>query len=372
MNHQVFLKGIKMNKKSIFKNLLAGIFAVFSVSAASAISGVNQIVPDNPGQFVYYKDSTFTRESYIGVVYYDDSTYGFRYFAPAVNDKKNSKPAMEMQVFITIDPSKDFLEFTGERVEPYPRSQEETDLINYIHDFAYEMFPRRKKIENLNSVTTVRQDYMQFGGEVNLQYNPIVPVFNLEKISTLDGTVVLKLVTAGQITSSDDTTFSGFKGIPSKITDSSHKFKAGKRIAENKISIENSDSSSTEFMIDAQWEQKTSVVWSLENCAVISNVAMNFKETPENLTLLRRIVLGAQNSYPLWELMKIDDSDKSNISVNQVFYNSESESFTYDFKKISELNEKSKNLFSMTVYAGAYSSAKQYFDKILSSFKIVK
>ena len=95
--------------------------------SAFALPGVKSFIPDVPGQFVYYKDMSFSRESYIGVIYYDDTTYGFRYIAPAVSDKKNPLPKREMQVYITINPEKNKLEFIGEKVEPLPRSQEETD-----------------------------------------------------------------------------------------------------------------------------------------------------------------------------------------------------------------------------------------------------
>lgn len=338
--------------------------------SAFALPGVNSFIPDLPGQFVYYKDSSFNRESYIGVVYYDDSTYGFRYIAPQVADKKNPKPKLEMQVFVTIDPNKTKLEFTGERVEPFPRSQEETDIINYIHDFAYEMTAKRQSIDELKEIIVDRQDWAQFGGEVDLEYDPLVPIFNLRKIVALDKKIILDVVTAGRLLSSDDTTFVDFQGFPKKIVDKNHSFKSIK-VKPEPVVLKNEGYADQSFDLDVQWTQKSPAIWALGNSAIITNTSLSFPNNfsaYESLYLLRSLLLGADHSYPDWTTQKLD-FENSEISIKQTFYDSESSSFKYDFKKVKSIGKGAKSIFGMTVFAGSYTPNKKYFDSIFNSYK---
>ena len=337
---------------------------------AFALPGVTQFVPDSPGQFVYYRDHTFSRESYIGVIYYDDATYGFRYIAPPVADKKAPLPALEMQVYITIDPERQNLEFTGEKVEPLPRSQQETDIINYIHDFAYEMTARRQLVEALEEKIYDHQDYEQFGGEVDLEYDPIVPVFNLRKITNAENKTVLAVVTAGRLISSDDTSFTDFAGIPTKVADKARAFKSKKSARATPVSLESEGYATQTFTLDEQWEQRSPAVWTLGDAAMVTTTALNFPHNfsaVESLYFLRTLLLGGDNSYPDWSTQKIEFVD-SEIVLRQTFYDSENGSFKYDFKRITSLGKSAKAIFALTVFAGAYAPNRKYFDGIFSSY----
>ena len=338
--------------------------------SAFALPGVKSFIPDVPGQFVYYKDMSFSRESYIGVIYYDDTTYGFRYIAPAVSDKKNPLPKREMQVYITINPEKNKLEFIGEKVEPLPRSQEETDIINYIHDFAYEMTERRQQIESLEEKIFDHQDYAQFGGEVDLEYDPLVPIFNLRKIVNAENKTVLTIITAGRLVSQDDTSFTDFEGIPVKVTDKSHSFK-NKKSKSVPVTLESEGYATQVFNLDAQWQQQSPAVWTLGNIAMVTTTALNFPDNfsaHESMYLLRTLLLGGDDSFPDWSTQKIEFVD-SEILLRQTFYDSSNESFKYDFKRIKSLGRSAKAVFSLTTFAGCYTPNKRYFDGIFNSYK---
>ena len=116
------------------------LFSIFilSISASFALPHVNSSVPDFSGQYVYYKDTSFERESYIGIVYYDESTYGLRYYAPATGKGSKFQPEKNIHILFTIDPDMENLELTGERILT-SITPDDTDLVNYIHDFFYEM-----------------------------------------------------------------------------------------------------------------------------------------------------------------------------------------------------------------------------------------
>ena len=67
------------------KKFILTFFMIFSLNCLFALPGVQQLLPDQSGQFVYYRDSSFDRESYVGIIYFDEATYGLRYFAPATD-----------------------------------------------------------------------------------------------------------------------------------------------------------------------------------------------------------------------------------------------------------------------------------------------
>ena len=174
------------------KKLLLAICSIFvMVLNANAIPGVNPFIKNQSGMYVYYRDYSFNRESYLGFLIYDEGTYAARYFAPG-SDKD---PPKEIEILFTIDPKKDYVDLTGERFLT-PIVQEDTDVINYIHDMIYEFASRRKKAGDISpdaeknpganlilkkspsymeSGFISKEDFNQFGGEVFVYYDYTIP-----------------------------------------------------------------------------------------------------------------------------------------------------------------------------------------------------
>ena len=349
------------------KKFITSLFLLFSSITIFALPGVKQMIPDQSGQFVYYRDSSFERESYVGIIYFDEATYGLRYYAPA-NDKQAE---VKLQFYLTLDTekaaSKGIIEFTGETPpDPFPKSQDETDIVNYLHDIAYEMFPKRIFLGELKEKTSSDETYSQFGGRVSMEYDPIIPVLNLDRIVTSDGKIAFYAVTGGKLTDSSDTSFSDFKGIPAKVTyGSSSKIKKGKA---SDMQIENEGLKSQSFKIDSNWEQKSAASWMLGSSAAITSAALPISDAQKG-NLIRMLILGRDHSYSDWSKMKISDKN-GKIELDQVFYDSSSKSFKYDKKRIENLGEGTKSIFSLTMDAGAYNKNKKYFDKIISSYEV--
>ena len=113
-------------KKSFLSILFA--FTFFSVFA---VPGVKQFIPDASGEYVYYKDSTFKRESYIGILVYDDANYKIRYFAPT--DEASKLPEKEMSILVSVNKDSAFWDMTGEYImtQVLPGT-EDADLIKKI------------------------------------------------------------------------------------------------------------------------------------------------------------------------------------------------------------------------------------------------
>ena len=61
--------------KKIFLSITTFLLAL----SLFALPGITSKINDQSGQFVYYKDSSFARESYFGILIYDEGTYGVRY-----------------------------------------------------------------------------------------------------------------------------------------------------------------------------------------------------------------------------------------------------------------------------------------------------
>lgn len=358
---------------TLLKRFFFVLTALFSLQNLVALPGITPEIPDISGQYVYYQDNSFERKSFIGIIYYDDKTYALRYFAPETGKNENYKPEKDVCVFFTLDPNESTVKLTGERIVT-TITPDDTVLINYIHDFLYEMTSRRQKTGYFTGETNVLQDYEQFGGKVNLYYNSLIPIFNLEKIVSVDKKPILFIVTAGQVISSEDESFMSFRGIPEKTTARKHSFTPSKKMKQQDFSYQASEHSEPlQFKLDSGWTQSADNFFSLKNTAIftvneISLSAQNISPKAFQNFLVRRFVLGTDKAYPDWTKIKITKA-KDGIFIQQTFFNAESENFTCDFKFLKNMSDSTAGVFSMTVYADAYNANKNYFDSIVHAFQ---
>ncbi|MBQ9280667.1 MAG: hypothetical protein IJ207_00510 [Treponema sp.] len=350
------------------KSLIVFSFSIFHFSFFHALPAVTPSVPDFSGQYVYYRDTSFERESYIGIVYYDETTYGFRYYAPAVLAKITPLPEKNIHILFTVDSKKESLELTGERILSTIQP-DDTDLINYIHDFFYEMTKRRQNAGEITSPKTDYQDYAQFGGNVTLYYNPLIPIFNLEKIVSVDKKTVLQIVSAGQLVSQNDQSFAKFTGFDENFKDKNHKFKKDKKAKALEVNYKATENS-TEFKakLDSSWVPVAENLYTLGNVAVLTVNEVSASSENQTDVLKRRLLLGNEFVYPNWQNQKIEVKANGTL-FTQVSYHAESDTYTYDFKFLREIDPKTVGLYTLTVYAGAYEPNKKYFNEILASFE---
>lgn len=346
--------------------LLVSIF-LFQLSASFALPAVKTEVPDFSGQYVFYRDTSFERESYIGIVYYDESTYGLRYYAPASGNGSKFKPEKNIHILFTIDPDMENLELTGERILT-SITPEDTDLVNYIHDFFYEMTKRRQNAGEVSEKKSEYQNYEQFGGNVRIYFDPLVPVFNVERIDTVDKKTVLQIVTAGQLVSSEDQSFAKFTGFAEKFKDTKHKFKKDKKSRPLEVSYKaNENSNPLKAQLDSSWNSAAENFYTLNNVAVFTVNEVSSPLENQFDVLKRRLLLGTELVHPNWTSQKIEEMEKGTL-FTQVSYHAESDSYTCDFKFLREIDSKTAGLYTLTVFAGAYTGNKKYFDAIVKSF----
>ncbi len=352
-------------KKHIF------LLAIFSFSlSVFALPGVKSFLPDMSGQYVYYKDSTFERESYTGFLYYDEGTYAIRYYAPMVKDKKKPLAEKDIRILFTVDAAQDHVELTGERIISTV-TPEDTDLINYIHDILYELTSRRQKVSYFTDKTASRQEYEQFGGKVTMIFDVLIPIFNLKSISTMDGKPAFTLVTAGQLASSEDNSFFDFKGFPVTLVDKHHAFKK-KKSTKADFTYQTDTGVSQQIQLDSQWKQSMDNLWLLENSAILAmDVIPAPKESADTYLplLTRRMMLGTEQSYPVLAWLSITTENKK-TTISNLHYKPSTESVTQDFKILTTLKNGNLAFFTLTIFNEAYTKNRAYFQKIIDSYTI--
>lgn len=366
-----------MKKKILFLSILISSFLSVSVFA---LPGFVPVVHDIPGEYVYYRDLSFENESYVGFLTYDEKTYSARYFSPA--KPKQNFPEKDIQIFFTINPKSDHLELTGEKVLGIQFLGEDgLQIVNYLHDLLYEFNSRRIKnsvvealetteneqISNVNKTTS--EDFAQFGGSVQIEWNAIIPLFNLESIySENDAKKMFYVSTIGRINSTEDKSFENFKGFPSDFKEKKHKSKISRKTGTEKVEL-----NGFVFSVYSDWERHAENMFTLGDFAVLfetpafENSASENKVPEKNLDFIkRRFLLSSGQNYIDFANLKFADN-----AFSADYYNFETGNVTKSFKKFLE-NEKSGSYeyFSLSVFRDVYEKNKNYFDKIAESFEI--
>lgn len=352
------------------KNRIALFLELFLLaSAAFSLPGIKQQISDTSGEYVYYKDSTFQRESYIGFVYYDDETYAARYYAPSQKDSDKSLTEKDITIYFTIDPSKDFLELTGESIANM-KDAEDIDIVNYIHDLLYEFTAQRQKIsfaENAKKesfTSTGKAEILQLGGEVTIKYNSLVPLFNIESIKDSKNKVIFQIQTTGSLSSSQDKSFASFKGLQKNSTESKREFSLKKS---KKVSVEFEGNKIT---LDENWERKMDNLWVLGNEAVlmVTNIPLPENSLYTVQSFARRILQSKNDSLISWEDVKI--SSKGNTTtIESLTLNSTNPDVVKEITIITDKNGESISYFLLTVFNSTFSSNEKYFYSIAESYK---
>ena len=359
-------------------------------SSLFSLPGFNPYIKDIPGEYVYYQDKTFSRESYVGFLTYDEKTYEARYFAPK-NDKAKL-PEKEVKVYFTLNPSADHVELTGEHISS-GITQDDTEIVNYIHDMIYELTARRIKageivpgqntVEGLDFLHTgirIDEDFPQFGGDVSIIYDFLVPLFNIKLIESNSAEAQFFVVTAGRVTSADDTAFDSFKGFPQKYSDKSHKFKKNKKAESKVFAMEDGQS----VTLDTNWTQSMENLWLLGDAALISmgtipeNALVKVENSPEvSPFILRQLLLSNSTSYVDWKKIFIenyaqyvrnDDLNSSSYTVKTMIYQPSTMNLTKNIKIISK-KENGYCFFTITAFDNVYRKNEKYFNDILKSYK---
>lgn len=347
----------------MLKKLLAVIAATFISFTLYALPGISQYIQDRDGEFVYYRDMTFNRESYIGILTYDNSTYAIRYYAPACKDEEEK----DLTIYFTMDPLKKYVEMTGEKIvgKDYMK---EADTINYMHNIIYEFTKNRQNAMIVNEKCSLNADYLEFGGNVTINFDPIIPLFNIENICNLKGKKIFYLVTMGQLFSSEDTSFVDFKGIQETKFTKKVKISKGKKINFINTLEEGSD---LVFGVELNdnWTKAADNVYLMGDMA---SASINFIKLPGSdffNSTLRLILLGTDHQYPLSDKSLIKTSQQgswTNYQITQPFQElNRNKTTIFNIYRYSDIEFV---IFTLNIYSDVYYKNEKYFNKIAESF----
>ncbi len=363
---------------------------------AFGLPGVKPYIADASGEYVYYRDETFRRKSYFGVLFYDEQTYAARYFAPA--DKKASLPAKNVEIYVTVNPDSAHFEMTGEKINAGPE-REDADIVNYLHDMLREFAKRRVRAGDiapermhaqaqasgghaigiaggfLDGGIKIDEDFAQFGGNVSVYYDYLVPIFNIKSIKDAAGKPLLYAVTAGKLLSEQDSSFAAFEGFPEKYADNRHRFK--KDAAAVRKAEEYTVQDAQTVTLDANWTRSMENLWLCKDAAVLSlgtfSVAAPDRSAAADFppTLMRQLLLSADGTYLNWADTKIRFSE-AECSVESIMTLPSAGNVTKSFKTLTRKDGGAFYVFSMNVFYSLYEKNKSYFDGIKNSYRVKK
>lgn len=370
-------------KKKIFSSF---IFVVIISNFIFALPGFKPYLKDVSGDFVFYKDYTFKRESYVGFLMYDEGTYCARYFAP----KNEEKPAKEVKILFTVNTDKDFMELTGEKIIS-GRQADDTEVINYLHDMIYELNARRIKVGSVapkdvdfsdDDVPFLRQgkivadEFMQFGGDVKVVYDYVVPLFNVKAVYDYSGDAKFEVATIGRLTSSDDNSFDDFAGFAELENfgkDAKKKSVAAKKIKVSKKDVViNKTEDGQVIALDSGWSRSMDNLWMRGNDAVISAIKVSKDFGAENELqadlgfILKQFLINASGVYRDWKSLFVDFDDED-IKFQSLVY--QPGKVTRNFIIIESEDESDDcAIMTLSVFENVYKKNSKYFNEILDSY----
>lgn len=352
-----------MRKITIF-----AVAAFFALTPLAAMPGFQSFLPDISGEYVYYKDNTFIRESYVGLLYYDAGTVQIRYYAP--QDSENFLPEKDIAILITVNPDSPHWDMTGERIiSAIMPGTEDMDIVNYLHDFLYEFSARRIKAGEITEKSkSIVQDYEQFGGQVTVIFDCRIPMFNIRGIEAA-GKKPLECVTIGQLRDSFDKSFDDFKGFP-KNQGNEKKSKSTK-IKKSKAKDVKCEYANQSVTLDSDWIHPMENVWMLGDDSIVTlGIIPAFDEenaARNNFFVQRRILESAQNSYT--DFSSLDIQDKNSVKITARIFQAETGKSVFSTKIISKKQDSSDfDYFSISTFEKPWTENKSYYQKIIKSY----
>ena len=384
LRYPLFCKKFFVNrtcmKKTPLLSLLFSFVLMMSASSLFAFPGIQSYLKDDSGQYVYYRDYTFPYEAYVGILHYDEGTYGMRFYAPnqplegvspALNGETMSAPK-SVELLFTVNTEVSITEMTGEKFLTNITGSD-TEIVNYLHDLIYEFSARRRKLSEpvVTGEVSSREDFSQFGGKVTMKYSFDIPIFNLKEIIDVDGKPAFQVATVGALTSSSDNSFFEFTGFPAPMQDKPRSFTSTEKKPNKKIELGNQ-----EIKLDSQWTQ------AAENMYLLGDVAMimfsEFQPTEQVAAagsqaifdaLCRNLSLGTTGSYTDWGNRKIKQG-KNELEITIRTHIPQDNAVSQNFKFVTKNKAGGYSIMTLTIFDNAYKNNRSYFDAIVKSYKV--
>ena len=360
------------------KKILSFLILHFTLLAAFALPGINSYIPDSNGEFVYYRDYTFERESYIGLLRYNQSSYKMKYYAPADLDKQLAEK--EISFMFAVNSESNFLDITGEIItSTISPNSEDVDIMNYLRDLLYDFSSHRIKkgeispssknytlvSEYNNNGIKSKEVFDQFGGDVTVVYDVLVPFFNIKSIYSKQGDLIFNLSTVGVINANSNSAFEDFKGFNYSIP------KIKRKIPAEGKAVKIETPSKGTLTLDKNWENPLASIWTYGDLALIATGSIdNITDDAmlNKLTIVRSVSYSTADNYKNFETMELIFRKNGEVKILAANY---SPSEKNEQKNIIVLSpaDKSTVYLSLNVYSDVYEMKPSYFNKIINTYK---
>lgn len=369
-------------KKTSLISLFFSFVLMMTASGLFAFPGIQSYLKDESGQYVYYRDYSFPYEAYVGFLYYNEGTYGMRFYAPnqpleglpveADGASQTAGVPKSVDILFTVNPDVQVTEMTGEKFLTNITGSD-TEIVNYLHDLVYEFSARRRKLSEpvVTSEVSSREDFSQFGGKVTMKYAYDIPIFNLKEIIDVDGKPAFQVATVGALASSSDNSFFEFTGFPAPMQDKPRNFTSTEKKPNQKIEL-----GSQEIKLDSQWTPAAENMYLLGDVAMV--VFSEFQPAEQVASagsqaifdaLCRNLSLGTTGAYTDWGNRKINRG-KNELEISIRTHLSQDQAVSQNFKFVTKNKAGGYSIMTLTVFDKAYKANRKYFDAIIKSYKV--
>jgi len=380
---------VKLKPVRVF--LAAGMLAAFLLlpcalgaqAKAGAVTGgpaatglTTAFTPPVSGDYAVYRDFSWEKPTWIGFLYYDDSTYG----AVAVTPSTGAN----VSVLFRVENVDGKLVLTGQNIVS-KITQNDVITVNYLMSLLPDLYAWRQAAGStpaakagtaaalparsplLPPAVVHILNKVEFGGDVTLRYVPEVPVFNLHSMTGAGGKPVLELARMGRIRSGEDSTFFGFAPVP----DLSTLKKTTPLALDPSRKGESKTVDGVTLKLDGQWTMvadntffladEAALIVDTIDLAAMGLPAENLSAVKLPLTLVTLFSLSSKTSWAVPSALAVSGTAKW-FRIENLFYDSETGRANRDIKICIPLAGNKCTVISLSVADVSYQTNRAYFE----------
>jgi len=161
------------------------------------------------GEYIVYKDASWKDETYIGFLYYNNSSIGSFLYIPSKN--------IRATILFSVKDEGGRLILEGQKITS-PRNNDATYIlaINYLMELLPSFYEKKIRPQDKSKVIRRGQKTFnteQFGASATFYYASYVPFFYLESLTDAKGKEVLSIEKIGRIKEGEEHLFFSFEPI---------------------------------------------------------------------------------------------------------------------------------------------------------------
>lgn len=346
---------------------ISPLFSQTKEGATSVATTLASFPSGTSGEYVVYRDYSWKAPTWIGFLYYDDSTWGAVSVTPSTNSR--------VSVLFRTEEADGQLVLTGQQVISDITSSD-VPVVNYLMSLLPDLFAWRKELSVSPSVKLITQgrspllpsglslskNLATFGGPITLTFSPEVAVFNMASMTTSEKKPIFELARSGRVGSSGDSVFFSFlpqeavKKTPSLIS-----------LKQSPKEIRTVDG--VNLTLDGQWTMVADNTFFLGNTAVliVDTIDLGLMQIPQANIPLSFVRLFSLSSAAAWAdpSKLIVTGTKDNFRIENIFFDVESGTLNRDIKKcILSPDGKKCTVISLSVSDASWKNNEAYFTSL--------